>query len=217
MGDASSDSLEITRLLHRWSSGDAAAADALFPLVYGELRRMAKQRLARERSDHTLQGTALVHEAFLRLSGQSSASWRNRNQFLALASQMMRRVLVDHARQRAAAKRGSAEQALSLDDTRAAFEIDAAFAAAAQEEIHSDQPPGIDVLGIDRALEALAVIDPQQARIVELRYFGGLTIEETADVVEISPATVKREWAMARAWLRRELSAAGANDPVNHR
>lgn len=193
---------DVTSLLQRWSAGDAAAGDALFPRVYGELRRIAQQRMARERSDHTLQGTALVHEAFLRLAGQRVERWQNRGQFLGLASQMMRRVLVDHARQRAAAKRGAMEAALSLDDTAIARAVDSAVA----RETLNGADHEIDLLSIDRALDRLAGFDPQQARIVELRYFGGLSIEQIAEAIGLSLSTVKREWTLARAWLRRELA-----------
>ena len=199
---------DITRLLHRWGEGDAAARDALFPLLYDELRMLARRRLAGERADHTLQGTALVNEAYLRLSGQRVSEWKNRSQFLALASQMMRRILVDYARQRAADKRGAGEQALSLDDTRAALQIEAVQAVQAQNALHSVENARVDLLAIDRALEQLTAIDVQQGNIVELRYFGGLTVEETAEVVGLSPATIKREWVLARAWLQRELSSS---------
>ncbi len=196
------DKEDVTSLLQHWSEGDAAAGDALFPQVYDELRRMAQRRMARERRDHTLQGTALVHEAFLRLSGQRVDRWKNRGQFLGLASQMMRRVLVDHARQRAAAKRGAGDAALSLDDTAAALALDAVIA----RETLNDAEAGIDLLSVDRALGELAQFDPQQARIVELRYFGGLSIDQAAEATGLSASTVKREWTLARAWLRRELT-----------
>lgn len=198
---------DITRLLHRWGEGDVAARDALFPLMYNELRQLARQRLSRERGNHTLQGTALVNEAYLRLSGQRVSEWQNRTQFLALASQMMRRILVDYARQRAADKRGSGEAALSLDDTRAALQIEAAHVSQSQNALQAAENARVDLLAIDRAVEQLAAIDAQQGHIVELRYFGGLTVEETAEVVGVSPATIKREWVLARAWLQRELSS----------
>jgi RNA polymerase sigma factor (TIGR02999 family) len=191
---------EITRLLQAWSGGDAGALDALWPMVYQDLKQIARRHLARERGDHTLQRTALVNEAFLRLAGQRAVEWLNREQFLALASQIMRRVLVDHARQRGAQRRGSGAERLSLADTQAALEMDAAQAGAFADD-------GVDVLAIDAALGKLEQIDAPQSRIVELRYFGGLTLEETASVAGISVASVKREWAMARAWLRRELAA----------
>jgi RNA polymerase sigma factor (TIGR02999 family) len=193
---------EVTRLLQRWGAGDASALEHLWPLVYDDVRRLARRQMARERADHTLQGTALVNEAFIRLSGQRVLDWQNREQFLSLAAQIMRRVLVDHARQRGAQRRGDGAQRLSLHDTQAAFEVDA---AQALDVLKDDR---VDLLAIDSALSRLQQIDAAQGRIVELRYFGGLTLEETARVVGVSLATVKREWAMARAWLRRELALA---------
>jgi RNA polymerase sigma factor (TIGR02999 family) len=202
------DQEDITRLLHRWGEGDAAARDALFPLLYDELRQLARRRLASERADHTLQGTALVNEAYLRLSGQRVVEWQNRSQFLALASQMMRRILVDYARQRDAEKRGAGGDVLSLDDTRAALQIEAAQVAQAHDAMHAAENARVDLLAIDHALSRLTAIDAQQGHIVELRYFGGLTVEEAAEVVGLSPATIKREWVLARAWLQRELSSS---------
>jgi RNA polymerase sigma factor (TIGR02999 family) len=193
---------EVTRLLQCWADGDAAALESLWPLVYDDVRRLARRQMSRERADHTLQGTALVNEAFIRLSGQRVLEWQNREQFLSLAAQIMRRVLVDHARQRGAQRRGDAAKRVSLHDTQAAFEVDAAQALDALNDER------VDVLAIDSALSKLQQIDAPLGRIVELRYFGGLTLEETARVVGISLASVKREWAMARAWLRRELAAA---------
>jgi len=190
---------EVTRLLKSWASGDAAALDALWPLVHEDLRRIARRQLVHERSDHTLQRTALVNEAFIRLSGQHSVEWLNREQFLSLTSKIMRRVLVDYARQRDAQRRGDGAARLSLHDTQAALEVDEIQALAFDDH-------RVDVLAIDSALLRLEAIDPPQSQIVELRYFGGLTLEETADVTGISLASVKREWAMARAWLRRELA-----------
>lgn len=190
---------EVTRLLQSWANGDAAALEQLWPLVYDDVRRLARRQMARERGDHTLQGTALVNEAFIRLAGQRVLEWHNREQFLSLAAQIMRRVLVDHARQRNAQRRGDGVKAVSLHDTHAALEADAVQALDAFEDDR------VDLLAIDAALTRLQAIDAPQGRIVELRYFGGLTLEETARVVGISLAGVKREWAMARAWLRREL------------
>ena len=178
----------VTRLLVEWSDGDQAAIDRLFPIVYHELRRIARNYFRRERPDHTLQPTALVHEAFLRLIDQRSVTWQNRAHFFALAARMMRRILVNHAVSRRAAKRGGAGEAISLD-----------------EEVHSASQPKIDVLALDDALNTLARLDARQTRIVELRFFGGLTVEETAAVVDVSPATVKREWAAARLFLLREM------------
>jgi RNA polymerase sigma factor (TIGR02999 family) len=191
---------EVTRLLQSWADGDAAALEALWPLVYDDVRRLARRQMAGERGDHTLQGTALVNEAFIRLAGQRVFEWQNREQFLSLAAQIMRRVLVDHARQRAAQRRGDGARRVSLEDTQAAIEIDEAQALRALDDER------VDVLAIDSALTKLSQIDAPQGRIVELRYFGGLTLEETASVAGISLATVKRELAMARAWLRRELA-----------
>lgn len=192
---------EVTRLLQAWAAGDARALESLWPQVYGELRQLARRQLARERADHTLQRTALVHEAFIRLAGQRSVQWLNREQFLSLAARIMRRVLVDHARQRGAQRRGSGSERLSLAETQAALAVEEAQASNFGDD-------NIDLVAIDTALERLELIDAPQCRIVELRYFGGLTLEETAAVAGISVATVKREWAMARAWLRRELAAA---------
>jgi len=189
---------EVTRLLRAWASGDSRALDSLWPLVYDDLKRLARRQLAQERGDHTLQRTALVNEAFLRLAGQKAIDWLNREQFLSLAAKIMRHVLVDYARQRNAQRRGDGAKKLSLSDTKAALEVEEALAATFDE---SD----VDVVAIDEALRKLEQIDAPQSRIVELRYFGGLTLEETASVVGISVATVKREWTMARAWLRREL------------
>jgi len=191
---------EVTRLLQRWASGDLSALDSLWPLVYDDLKHLARRQLAHERGSHTLQRTALVNEAFIRLAGQSTFDWLNREQFLSLAAKIMRHVLVDYARQRNAQRRGEGVKPLSLHDTQAALAADEAQANFNDEE-------GVDVEAIDSALLRLEKLDAAQSHIVELRYFGGLTLEETADVAGISVATVKREWAMARAWLRRELAA----------
>ena len=194
---------EVTRLLKRWADGDTSALDSLWPMVYDDVRRLARRQMAGERGDHTLQGTALVNEAFIRLSGQRY-QWQNREQFLSLAAQIMRRVLVDYARQRGAQRRGDGAKKLSLHDTQAAIEVEEAQA------LDSLNDELVDVLAIDTALTRLQEIDAPQSRIVELRYFGGLTLEETASVAGISLASVKREWSMARAWLRRELAAHDA-------
>lgn len=186
----SSDQHEVTELLRDWSQGDSRALDKLLPLVYHELRHLASSYLSRERPDHTLQTTALVHEAYLKLIDQRRVTWQNRGHFFAIAAQAMRRILLDQARRHTAAKRGSGAAKLALDEA-AALSIE----------------PDENLLALDRALKELEAIDPQQARIIELRYFGGLTIEETAEVVGSSPATVKREWAMARAWLYRSLTS----------
>jgi RNA polymerase sigma factor (TIGR02999 family) len=161
----------------------------MFPVVYDELRRLASLALRRERADHTLQPTALVHEAFLRLAGTPDAPWQNRAHFVAMAARVMRRVLVDHARGRNARKRGSGEVRISLDD------VDVPAATS-----------GVDLIALDEVLGRLAELDARQARIVELRFFGGLTVEETAVLIDASDRTVKREWQMARAWLKRELA-----------
>ncbi len=186
---------EVTELLGRWGRGDREALDRLMPLVYHELHRMASRYLTGERPDHTLQTTALLHEAYVRLVDQRNVSWQNRAQFFGLAAQAMRRILVDHARSRRRAKRGS-------DPPRVAIETIDSVAA-------SDPVDPEDALAVDVALNKLQAIDPGQAEIVELRYFGGLTVEETAEVLSMSPSTVKREWVLARAWLRRELDGAG--------
>ncbi|MFL5616303.1 MAG: sigma-70 family RNA polymerase sigma factor [Gemmatimonadaceae bacterium] len=183
---------DVTSLLLAWRGGDAAAGERLLQEVYAELHRQASRAMRREDSAHTLQATALVNEAYLRLVDQRRVQWRNRAHFFGIAAQLMRRILVDHARARRAGKRGSGERALSLG------EVEARAPGAATEK-------AVDVLALNDALERLAELDPAQARLVELRYFTGLTIEETAEAMEMSPATVKREWAIARAWLRREI------------
>jgi len=184
-------SQDVTQLLLAWSGGDRVAGDELLSAVYAELHRQAARAMRRESSDHTLQATALVHEAYLRLVDQRRVEWRNRAQFYGVAAQVMRRILVDHARGRDAEKRGGGVSAVSLGD-----------ADAIAEQSSSE---AVDVLALHDALERLAALDPDQAKVVELRYFGGLSIEETAETLGISPATVKREWSVARAWLKREL------------
>jgi RNA polymerase sigma factor (TIGR02999 family) len=179
----------ITQLLIDWSHGDQQALDQLTPLVYDELRQMARTYLRRERPDHTLQATALVHEAYLRLIDQHSVSWQNRAHFFGIASQMMRRILVNHALARATAKRGGDAEKLSLDE---------ATGFAGQREV--------DLISLDEALKELELLDPRQTRIVEIRFFAGLSIKETAEVLKLSPATVKREWGTARLWLRRQIA-----------
>ena len=184
----------VTELLRAWGAGDRAALDQLMPVLYAELRRQAERQLRRESAGHTLQPTALVNEAYLRLVDQRQAKWEGRSQFFALAARQMRRILVDHARGRAAAKRGGAAARVTLAEGSAAT---------------PETPQGeIDVLALDEALTRLAALDARQARVVELRYFAGLGVEEVAEALDISPATVKREWTMARAWLRRELGSA---------
>jgi RNA polymerase sigma factor (TIGR02999 family) len=185
----------VTELLRAWGAGDAQACDALVPLVYAELRRQARRALRREGEGHTLQPTALVHEAWLRLGGQHEAHWESRTQFFAIAAQMMRRVLVDHARTRQALKRG-----------RGAVQVTLGEADRAGSSPAGDTPlDALDVLALNDALARLAALDPQKARLVDLRYFAGLSIPEAAAVLGVSPATVGREWAVARMWLRREL------------
>jgi RNA polymerase sigma factor (TIGR02999 family) len=191
---------EVTRLLQAWASGDSSALDALWPMVYQDLKQLARRQLLRERGDHTLQRTALVNEAFIRLAGQHSVDWLNREQFLSLAARIMRHVLVDYARQRNAQRRGDGAPLLSLSDTKAALAAEEVQAGAFDDN-------DVDVVAIDAALIRLEKIDAPQSQIVELRYFGGLTLEETAGVAGISVASVKREWAIARAWLRRELAS----------
>ena len=190
--DASESPPDVTALLLAWRAGDADAGERLLPMVYHELHRQAQRAMRREDGAHTLQATALVHEAYLRLVDQRRVEWKSRAHFFGVAAQAMRRVLVDHARGRLAEKRGGALQRVTLGD---------ADARAAGD-------PDLDVLALHDALERLAAIDPDQARLVELRYFGGLGIDETAEALGVSAATVKREWAVARAWLRRELEGA---------
>jgi len=182
-------SANVTRLLSDWSRGDESALERLLPIVYAELRRIARRELGRERIDHTLQPTALINELYLRLVKQHSASWENRAQFFGVAAQLMRRILVDHARAQAAAKRGGSSPRVSLSQ-------------AGDVGVE----PELEVLAVDRALTRLAELDANQARIVELRYFSGLTVEETAHVLGISSRTVKREWRLAKAWLFEQLS-----------
>jgi RNA polymerase sigma factor (TIGR02999 family) len=180
----------VTGLLRKWAAGDRESLDRLIPLVYNELRRLARGYLRRERLDHTLQPTALVNEAFFRLVDQEQVSWQNRSHFFGIAAQSMRRILVDHAREHLAAKRGAGAQRVPLE-----------LAAGVAAELP------VDLIMLDAALQQLAAQDERQGRVVELRFFGGLTIEETAEVVGVSPATVKREWEFARAWLRRQMVA----------
>lgn len=180
---------DVTQLLIDWSNGDQAAFERLMPLVYSELRRLAGNYLRRERAGHTLQPTALVNEAYLKLIDQKNVRWQNRAQFFGISAQLMRRILVDHARQHQAAKRGgTGKERLSITSAERLIE-----------------QPQVDLLALNEALDELARMDPQQARIVELKFFGGLSIEETAEVLGIGHATVERDWKMARAWLRRQL------------
>ena len=181
---------DITQLLIAWSDGRREALDDLMPMVYADLRRVAAGYMRREGAGHALQPTALVHEAYVRLIDQKQVKWRNRAHFFGVAAGLMRRILVDHARRRRAEKRGGDWERVTLTG----------------DEVATDAHKEIDVLALDEALERLAEFDPQQERIVELRYFGGLTIEETAEIVGISAATVVREWTIAKAWLRADLS-----------
>src|SRR5688572_25959000 len=180
----------VTGFLIQWGEGDRSAMDRLMPVVYDELRRIAGRHFRRERPDNTLQPTALVNEVYLRLVDQQGVSWQSRAHFFGIAARLMRQILVDRARSRQAAKRGGADYRLDLTD---AGDV-------------PDKGRPLDLLALDRALDGLASFDPQQGRIVELKFFGGLSIEETAEVMGISPATIKREWALARSWLFRELS-----------
>jgi RNA polymerase sigma factor (TIGR02999 family) len=180
---------EITRYLLAWNEGDQAALQKLMPVVYDELRKLARSYLRKERTGHTLQATALVHEAFLRLIDQNSVQWQNRAHFFGVAAQMMRRILTNYAIARGAEKRGGKSQHISLEDVTGLSE-------------HRD----LDVVSLDQALNDLEALDPRQSRIVEMRFFSGLSIEETAEVMQLSPATIKREWSTARLWLRRKMA-----------
>lgn len=175
---------DVTELLCRWSAGDEQAPEQLMPLVYQELRGLARQYLQRERGDHTLQPTALVHEAYLRMVDQSRVQWQNRAQFFGVAAQLMRRILVDHARSHVAAKRGGRAEHISLDDTQISPETRAA-----------------ELLDLDEALIELALLDIRKSRMVELRFFGGLSIDETAEAMGVNAATVRRDWTVAKTWL----------------
>jgi RNA polymerase sigma-70 factor (ECF subfamily) len=185
---------DVTRLLAEYSGGNEHALAELMPLLYSELRRLASYYLQRERSNHTLQATALVHEAYLRLVDQKEGGWANRNQFMAVASQLMRRILVDYSRGHHSAKRGGDAQKIYLEESAVVSKRRAA-----------------DVVELDDALARLNEFDPEQARLVELRFFGGLSIEETAGVLGVSPATVKRNWSVAKAWLAREMRGKDAS------
>ena len=186
---------EVTELLLSWRQGDAAALDRLIPVVYDELRRVARRRLRGESPGHALQSTALVHEAYLRLVDVDRITLKNRTHFFSLAATLMRQILVDHARRQHADKRGGQVTIVSLDGVSPVAE-----------------PPSVDVLALDEALGALSAIDERQCRVVELRFFAGLNIDEAAEALGVSPATVEREWALAKAWLYRQLSShAGSN------
>ena len=190
MDDRPASPQDVSQLIASWRHGDKAALDEMTEVLYKELKRLAGYILSAERPNHTLQPTGLVHEAYLRLVGQKKVDWSSRAHFLAVAAGMMRRILVNHAEARRAAKREGYAGAIALDDALGVF-----------------ANPQIDLLELNRSLEQLAKLDPQQSRVVELRYFGGLSIEETAEVLGISPATVKREWSTARLWLLRRLES----------
>jgi RNA polymerase sigma factor (TIGR02999 family) len=197
----------FTQLLLRWRAGDQDALAALMPLVYEELRTLAQRHLRQERDSHTLQRTALVHEAFLRMVDQKRVDWTGRTQFFGLASQMMRRILVDHARKRFAEKRGGHAPRVDLDAVLGGEDRPDTSLDGVGEKRSSMQETEVDFAAIHDALERLEALDAQQGRLVELRFFGGLSIQEAAEVIGVSPATAKREWAIARAWLERELTA----------
>jgi RNA polymerase sigma-70 factor, ECF subfamily len=180
---------DVTQLLIDWSNGDQAALDRLVPVVEQELRRLAHHYMRHERAGHTLQTTALVNEAFVRLVNRKSVQWQNRAHFFGIAAQLMRTILVDHARSHACSKRGGGADKVELN-----------------EALVISQHKASEVIALDEALKELELIDPQQSRIVELRFFGGLTVEEAAEVLHVSPATIKREWSTAKAWLYRELA-----------
>ena len=182
---------EITQLLDAWSRGNQSALDELYPLVYDELHRLARRYMSRERKGHTLQTTALINEAYVRLVDQRSVHWANRSHFFAISAQIMRRILIDHARSHAYAKRGGGRQQVSLDET-ATLQVERAA----------------ELIKLDDALQSLAEIDPRRSRVVELRYFGGLSNEEIAETLKVSPNTVTRDWNMARAWLYQELAGS---------
>jgi RNA polymerase sigma-70 factor, ECF subfamily len=183
---------DVTHLLAQWRDGDARAFDELVPLVYAELRQLADHYLQQERNGHTLQPTALVHEAYLRLAQQTGAGFNNRVHFYGAAATVMRRILVDHARRRLAVKRGAGQAPIELNDA-----------------LVTGIDPQVDLIALDEALTRFAALSPAPARVVELRYFGGLTVEETATLLGVAPVTVKRQWAFARAWLHRELTGNG--------
>jgi RNA polymerase sigma factor (TIGR02999 family) len=185
---------EVSQLLRAWSNGDKTAFDKLMPLVYDDLRQMAKRYMERQQVGHTLQTTALIHEAYLRLVDQSEVQWQNRAHFFAVAATAMRHILVDHARTRQAAKRGGAAQPVSLNEA-AAVSVERAA----------------ELVALDDALETLAAFDRRKSQVVELKYFGGLTVEETAKALHVSPETVARDWRLARTWLLRELSKTATN------
>jgi RNA polymerase sigma-70 factor, ECF subfamily len=185
---------QITQLLAEWSDGNQSALDELYPLVYQELRRLARRYMSRERKGHTLQTTALINEAYVRLVDQRNVHWANRSHFFAISAQIMRRILIDHARRHAYAKRGGGAQQVSLEEAATVL---------------PDQPE--DLIRLDEALKSLAEMDPRRSQVVELRYFGGLNNEEIAGVLNVSENTVTRDWNMARAWLYQQLAGSASN------
>ena len=187
---------DLTGLLIEWGQGDKAAFDRLTPLVYDEIRRIAHRYVQREREGQTLQTTALVNEAYLRLAGSANVSWQNRAHFFAVTAQVMRRILIDHARRRHYVKHGGGAQRVALE-------------VATKEAALMSEPRAAELLALDEALDELARLDPRKGRVVELRYFGGLSIEETAQVLDVSPMTVRRDWRAAKAWLFRRMRDEG--------
>jgi RNA polymerase sigma-70 factor (ECF subfamily) len=185
---------EITQLLAEWSDGNQSALDELYPLVYDELHRLARRYMSRERQGHTLQTTALINEAYVRLVDQRNVHWANRSHFFAISAQIMRRILIDHARRHSYAKRGGGAQQVSLDEAATVTRL-----------------AGAEMIRLDEALKSLAEMDPRRSQVVELRYFGGLNNEEIAGVLNISENTVTRDWNMARAWLHHQLTESSAN------
>ena len=179
---------DVTRLLQAWSRGEQSALEKLVPIVYRELHLRARRCMAREREQHSLQTTALIHEAYLRLVGSSPVAWQSRSHFFAIAARLMRRILVDRARARRSQKRGGATRRVSFD-----------------EELVVASPPDRDLVSLDDALTALAAVDERKAKVVELRFFGGLSVEETAELLRVSPQTVLRDWKLSKAWLLREM------------
>ena len=186
---------EVTQLLLDWGQGDQAALDKLIPLVYQELRMLAQRHMRRENPGHTLQTTALVHEAYVRLIDQKNVRWQNRAHFFAVAARLMRRILLDRARWRLCAKRGGGARQMSLDEA-ADFSLDRAA----------------EMIALDDALESLAAIDPRKSQVVEMRFFGGLSVEETAETLQVSPETVLRDWRLAKVWLLREMSGETSDE-----
>jgi len=195
-GRMESSQLDVTALLSELTRGNQAAAEKLIPLIYGELKRLARNYMRRERPDHTLQTTALVHEAYLKLVGQQAANWQNRSHFFGVAASLMRRILIDHARGHLREKRGAGKRTLPLEEALI-------FSRERSEEL----------VRLDDALERLASIDPRQSRIVELRFFGGLSVQETSEFLGVSPNTVKRDWVVAKAWLHSELRESDGDIP----